>query len=118
MSEVEKGWTPEPWQVASGTAIYETKKAHRITDTSHSMQISRRNGQWEERMFRAEEEANAARIVACINGCVDIPKPEGLGDLVKAIQGAFGSDEAVGQLFTERLERVTAALRACGIEVE
>lgn len=96
-----KNWTLEPW-----------------TADDDSPTISGTNDQAIIYVGLNSNKANRDRIVACVNACADIPNPEGLGELVAAIQGAFGSDEAAGQLFTERLERVTAALRACGIEVE
>ena len=84
-------------------------------------------------MSRDEEIANAARVVACVNGCKDVPNPAALGELVKAAKRAWvkskieynkGIFEDHNETVTDKdenwseFEHLLAALRACGIEVE
>ena len=100
---MDKNWTPEPW----------INGADLPRDCTFESEIWARFGGgygnigvFNETLPTAS--SNSRRAVACVNGCKDIPKPEGLGDLIKIIYTSMPT-----RLADERA--VTAALHICGI---
>lgn len=73
--------TVEPWEVSQDTNINCATGAD--IDDSDDWRIAACEGSLFDRPSD-EREANAARIVACVNGCVVIPNPEILGEFLKA----------------------------------
>lgn len=97
----EKNWVSEPWE-------YRNEMLYSGLDHIGDVPENGENGD---------------RIVACVNGCAQIPSPDGLGDLVKAMKIVLSIKEG-GRLdkdsgTVEGLHIIARqTLRACGIEVE
>lgn len=122
--EFEHKWSPEPWEWGDNDGddamtIWDLNGKPLICPClmadAQDMEIVAGIKKYAKLAMVTPNPFDGPRITRCVNACAGIPNPEGLGELVKAVEGAFGSDQARGQLFTERLERVTAALRGCGI---
>lgn len=120
--------TPEPWYAddLDGTHL---GLWSRVTG---ALVAQTRRGAHEDSNFdltgmqTTEEDANAARIVDCVNGCATIPKPEHVGGLVEAAQPVaewmrevarerMANDRLMRPRWAERLaeaDRLLAALAA------
>lgn len=66
--------TPEPWRVDSGKDYY-TKGLHICGDADNETNGAGIAGIWDGRdeLPESVQEANARRIVACVNACAGIP---------------------------------------------
>ncbi len=111
----ENGWTPEPWEGDTNKVWLVGKNIDGggICSVAYSSY--------------SDTEATRDRIVACVNGCVGIPKPEGLAELVECYKALMrcadqyrSSDAPVGlvQSIFDLCGRSSDALRACGIPIE
>ena len=86
----ESKWTKEPWVLARGhdrlgnpvTEIYQ--KGDGIVDSIGRPHVASIPVNYVEDI--PEAEANAARIVACVNGCKGIAHPEAVAEVVKALR--------------------------------
>lgn len=82
--------TPEPW----GIWTRPDADSLMITDNRYARHLAYMVGDG------PEDEANAHRIVACVNGCEGIANPSAVKDLLEAAEAIVGEWEA------ERLEWV------------
>ena len=107
----EKNWTPEPWSVdEDGRIIWGPDGPGHGSPASADPHFTIPPGPHLEGM-----KANAARIVATVNGCASIPNPDGLGGLVDLCKAIANRDPIPGYIIPTQM---AALLRACGIEVD
>ena len=100
---MDKNWTPEPWRVNHLAVIGGGEYSFDVCNISTWPGIT-------------EGFSNANRIVACVNGCAGIPKPEGLGELMKAAEVLINQFYTLKQpIGANVMTPLCDALRACGI---
>lgn len=120
---MKKQWTPEPWHCRNTgydptCRIYGRNYAIATPATPPTANPLAMDGS-------REAKANADRIVGCVNGCRDIPKPEGISSLIPAtkallkmyIAGVNSGDWGNWNPETDdEVIAVRQALRAMGLE--
>lgn len=102
--KTETKHTPEPWK-AYGLAIYtEANRVHWLSgkDALQSLIANVRDNYNQDPEdvvdnppSMAEAEANASRIVACVNGCEGIVDPSAVKELLEALEAVLFSAEAM-----------------------
>jgi hypothetical protein len=97
--------TPEPWSVVTPhpgqfAIVPENRQKHATTHTLAYI-----------RDFQSNDEANAARIVACVNACEGIADPGAVPDLLAALRELMTGHSLAGQAMAHK-----AIARATGGE--
>ena len=92
--------TPGPWMPDESSGICNVTGSHGRSICSTG---GYQNNAEDVRNVRAENEANAARIVACVNACEGI-NPEAVPDMLAALEGTVDCLE-----YIQRLEKETIA---------
>lgn len=110
----EKGWTAEPWvAVPAFKGKLGQDVDHLIAFGSlHIAEVFTNQSKTEE---NGPAKANAVRIVACVNALADVPKPEGIPELVKELlerPESFAEADDVDRWH----EKIDDLIRACGIK--
>lgn len=94
--------TPTPWK--RGTSKYGSPFLIGREDTGFVVAECRNQHHSE------EAEANAARIVACVNGCEGIADPSAVKDMMEALKAwRYAYSECTGT----DAERIDAKIKAC-----
>ena len=94
--------TPEPWRVD------QRDKSWVICDENHSLTMI------SDDIFGAIDEANAARIVACVNACAGISNEqlEDVGNICRLVTEALQAEAQRDELL-EALKMAAAVMTAC-----
>lgn len=97
--------TPEPWSVVTPhpgqfAIVPENRQKHATTHTLAYI-----------RDFQSNDEANAARIVACVNACEGIADPGAVPDLLEALKSALDIMEG-REAGSERVDAIAQARAA------
>lgn len=84
---MNKDWTPEPWVVKGAKITRKNMFDHNIAFMSDAAPRGRNGTQ---KLIDVEVDANAQRIVSCVNSCRHIKDPEkAIPAMVKALRKAL-----------------------------